>query len=531
MGAHGTGDGLRERFQVGTRRPPLVISVAVVALSLIGSAAAAGVDVATSNRTLEATSAQSTVFQDDFETGNLSRWTRVVGLVVQGSQVFSGDWAARATGDNSAALAWKRLGSDHSELDYFVRFKVLDDTDGVQLLRFKGATGTPIVLLGVNAAGRLYAHNQVMGVRTTSSLVVQPGWHLVRFRARIGSSGRLDVWLDGMLVSVLSKSQNLGTTRIGRIELGDARKTATFDAAFDDLQVSTVSTPPPPGEVVIAAAGDIACDPADAAFNDGDGTAKRCAQMRTSDLLVGEGLDAVLVLGDAQYECGGYQAFLESFGPSWGRVKSLIRPVVGNHEYWASGGTDCDPTRSADGYFDYFGAAAGERGKGYYSFQLGDWHLVALNSNCSLVGGCGATSPQGQWFTADLAANPTDCTLAYDHHPRWSSGPHGNHTSMGHLYRTLYKSDGEIFLSAHDHDYERFAPQAPDGSANPNGVRQFVVGTGGGSQYQTPPGPNSQVAIDDKFGVLFLTLQDDAYQWAFVAENGDSLDSGSTACH
>ncbi len=508
-----------------------MVSVAVVTLSLLGSSAAAGFSSANSNRGV--TNAASTVFQDDFETGDLSRWTKVVGLVVQGSQVFSGVWAARAPGNNNPAFAWKRLSSGHSALDYEVRFKVLDDTDGVLLMKFKGGLGTPIVSLGLNAAGRLYNHNYVTGVRTTSGVVVQPGWHLLQFRARIGSSGRVDVWLDGVSVSALSKAQNLGTAEIGRIELGDARKTAAFDAAFDDLQVSNASAPPPPGEAVIAAAGDIACDPADALFNHGDGTADRCAQMRTSDLLVGEDLDAVLVLGDAQYECGGHQAFLDSFSPSWGRVKPLIRPAVGNHEYKASGGTDCDPTRSADGYFEYFGAAAGERGKGYYSFELGDWHLVALNSNCSLVGGCGATSSQGQWFTANLAANPSDCTLAYDHHPRWSSGPHGNHTSMGHFYRTLYQADGEIFLSGHDHDYERFAPLAPDGSANPGGVRQFVSGAGGGSHYPTTPTPgsNSQVAIDDEFGVLFLTLQDDAYQWAFVAEDGQILDSGSSTCH
>jgi hypothetical protein len=156
---------------------------------------------------------------------------------------------------------------------------------------------------------------------------------------------------------------------------------------------------------------------------------------------------------------------------------------------------------------------------------------VALNSNCAFVGGCGASSPQGQWFASDLASNPADCTLAFDHHPRWSSGEHGNQSSMSNFYQTLYQADGEIFLSGHDHDYERFAPQAPDGSADPDGVRQFVAGAGGGSHYETMPGPNSQVAIDDQFGVLFLTLQDDAYQWAFVAESGQVLDSGSSSCH
>jgi hypothetical protein len=513
---------------------PLRVSLVrlVVTLSLLGSGAAGGIPHAASAGTSAATTTVSTVFHDDFETGDLTKWTKVLGLVVDGGQVFSGDWAARSTGNNNRAFAWKRLSATYSELDYLVQFNVLDDTDGVQLLKFKSDSGKAIVSLGLNATGRLYTHNQVTGTRTTSSVVVQPGeWHLAQFRAEIGAPGRVDVWLDGVEVGVLSKDQSLGTMEIGRIDLGDSRRTATFDAAFDDVQVASDSAPPPPGEARIAAAGDIACDPADAAFNSGAGTANRCAQMRTSDLLVGEDLDAVLVLGDAQYECGGYQAFLGSFDPSWGRVKPLIKPAAGNHEYRGFGGTDCDPTESADGYFDYFGTAAGTRGEGYYSFDLGDWHLVALNSNCSFVGGCTRTSPQGQWFTADLAANPSDCTLAYEHHPRWSSGEHGNTPSMANFYRTLYQADGEIFLSGHDHAYERYTPLAPDGSAVPDGVRQFVAGTGGGSHYETNPGPTTEVAIDDQFGVLFLTLQDDTYQWAFVAETGEILDSGSTACH
>jgi hypothetical protein len=291
--------------------------------------------------------------------------------------------------------------------------------------------------------------------------------------------------------------------------------------------------------VLIAAAGDIACDPAWGAFNDGAGTARRCAQMRTSDLLVDRqaSLDAVLILGDSQYNCGGYQAFQQSFDPSWGRVKSLIRPAIGNHEYKDSGGTDCDPTGQADGYFDYFadapGPAPGSRSEGYYSYNLGGWHLVALNSTCRVVGGCGARSPQGQWLADDLADDAAGCTLAYDHAPRWSSGEHGSTKQMSYFYRTLYNDDGEIFLSAHDHDYERFAPQAPDGTLDPDdGVRQFVSGAGGGSHYETNPIPNSQVDIDDEFGVLFLTLRADSYSWQFISEDNVVLDEGGpTPCH
>src|SRR4029078_8764185 len=134
----------------------------------------------------------------------------------------------------------------------------------------------------------------------------------------------------------------------------------------------------------------------DPSFNSGSGNATACRQKYTSDLLVHAGLAAVLALGDTQYNCGGYQAFLQSYNLSWGRVKSITRPVVGNHEYLTSGGTDCNSGNSgAAGYSNYFGSAAGNPGQGYYSYDIGSWHLIALNSNCSSAGGCGSSSPQG----------------------------------------------------------------------------------------------------------------------------------------
>ncbi len=157
---------------------------------------------------------------------------------------------------------------------------------------------------------------------------------------------------------------------------------------------------------VIAAAGDIACDPTNTNFNNGNGSSGSCHQKYTSDLLVNAGLAAILPLGDNQYYCGGYQAFLQSYELSWGRVKSITHPAVGNHEYLTSGGTDCNNANAgATGYFNYFGSAAGNSGQGYYSYDIGAWHLIAINSNCSSAGGCGSTSPQGQWLAADLAAH------------------------------------------------------------------------------------------------------------------------------
>ena len=276
---------------------------------------------------------------------------------------------------------------------------------------------------------------------------------------------------------------------------------------------------------VIAAAGDIACDPASTSFNNGAGTATACRQKYTSDLLVGAGLAGVLTLGDNQYEVGTLTQFQQSYHPSWGRVKALTRPAVGNHEYGTSG---------AGGYFDYFGTAAGERGKGYYSYDIGAWHLIALNSNCARVGGCGTDSPQGQWLRADLAAHQNRCTLAYWHHPRFSSGFHGNNSDVRPLWDALYAANADVVLAGHDHDYERFSPQRPDGTADSvRGLRQFVVGTGGSHlrSFGTVQ-PNSQARSHTSFGVLKLTLRSDGYDWRFVPAAGSSFtDSGSGTCH
>ena len=215
------------------------------------------------------------------------------------------------------------------------------------------------------------------------------------------------------------------------------------------------------GDPVIAAAGDVACDPSSSSFNGGNGTSGACRQRYTSDILVNGGFAAVLPLGDIQYYCGGYQAWLQSYDLSWGRVKSITRPAVGNHEYLTSGGTDCNSANAgAAGYFRYFGTAAGLPGQGYYSFNVGAWHLIALNSNCSSAGGCGTSSAQGLWLQADLAANRNLCTLAYWHIPLFSSGGRANSNTQA-LWQILYNNSVEVVLNGHDHIYERFAPQAP----------------------------------------------------------------------
>ena len=240
------------------------------------------------------------------------------------------------------------------------------------------------------------------------------------------------------------------------------------------------------------------------------------------------GLAKVITLGDNQYDSASTEELNASYHPSWGRVKSITRPGIGNHE-----------PGSASDYFDYFNGVgvqdgpAGERGKGYYSFDVGSWHLIALNSNCSTVD-CSAGSPQEQWLRADLAAHPNACTLAYWHHPRFSSGHDGDNISTQPIWQALYEANADVALVGHSHDYERFAPQDVNGNLDrTRGIRQFVVGTGGAFFTGiSSPKANSEVRQNSTFGVLKLTLHPTSYDWEFAPEAGQSFtDSGSESCH
>lgn len=233
----------------------------------------------------------------------------------------------------------------------------------------------------------------------------------------------------------------------------------------------------------------------------------------------------VITLGDTVYESGTASQFTNCYAPSWGRLKVRTFPSVGNHEYL---------TPNAAGYFNYFGAAAGDPQKGYYSYDLGSWHIVVINANCSKVGGCDVNSPQGEWLQADLATHPALCTLAYWHQPRFSSGEQGNFTRIQPIWQTLYDAGVELVLNGHDHDYERFAPQDPNGLADPlHGIREFVVGTGGKNlQPIGSPIANSEVQNDNTWGVLKLTLHPTGYDWQFIPVAGKTFtDSGSGTCH
>jgi hypothetical protein len=230
----------------------------------------------------------------------------------------------------------------------------------------------------------------------------------------------------------------------------------------------------------------------------------------------------VYTVGDNAYPSGSTSSFSNCYDPTWGRHKARTRPAVGDNEYSTSG---------AAGYFNYFGSAAGNPNEGYYSYNLGNWHILVLNSNCSDVGGCDPDSAQGRWLQADLAANQSECILAIHHEPRFSSK--GGDTDLVDFWAPLYEAGADIVLSGHRHMYERFAQQNPDGMADPRGIRQFVVGTGGSSLTSSPSSsaPNSQVRNNATHGVLKLTLNPTSYHWEFIPIAGRTFtDSGSTQC-
>jgi hypothetical protein len=232
----------------------------------------------------------------------------------------------------------------------------------------------------------------------------------------------------------------------------------------------------------------------------------------------------VATLGDIAYERGTAAEFNQCYDPVWGTFENRTRPAPGNHEYATAG---------AAAYFAYFGLRAGPSGRGYYSYELGGWHIIVLNSNCDLVGGCGAGSPQDTWLRADLRKNRTKCTLAYWHHPRFSSGLHGNDPNLITLWQALYVNGAEIVLSGHDHDYERFKPQTPDGVLDrAHGIQEFVVGTGGKSLFPfAVPAANSAIRDDTTYGVLRLKLFLGRWSFRFLPVVGTFTDSGTGTCH
>src|SRR5437763_1766295 len=381
----------------------------------------------------------------------------------------------------------------------------------------------------------------------SSKTVTDANWHYVAV-TKSGSSVHL--YLDGADVTGTVTNRTMANNALP-LTIGQSSSNAYFSGTVDEVALyraalsasqlqshynagavtpSPTPSPSPSTDPVIAAAGDIACDPSDSGYNGGNGISGRCQQRATSNLVVGTGLTGVLTLGDEQYDDATLTKFQSVYAGSWGRANALNHPGVGNHEYLTSG---------AAGYFDYFNGVgvlsgpAGDRSKGYYSFNLGTWHVIAVNSNCSIVS-CSYGSPQETWLRSDLASHPNACTLAFWHPPRFSSGQAGSNSNMGTIFQDLYNANADVVLSGHDHVYERFAPQTPSAVADSaRGIREFVVGTGGKSLVGwSTIQANSQARNSSTFGVLRLTLHASSYDWKFVPIAGQTFtDSGSTNCH
>ena len=315
-----------------------------------------------------------------------------------------------------------------------------------------------------------------------------------------------------------------GGRAVGRAEAGEEgvallQTLLPQDAAGRQLRVrgrgvDLIGTLPTPPATVVAVA-DIACR---APYETSE---QRCRHAETATLTERLEPDVVAIAGDVQYDDGRLSEFRGSFHPTWGQLSAPIRAVPGNHEYRTPG---------ASGFFDYFAWQAGWRPPPWYAYDVGPWRLIALNSNCEPERvDCVA---EEQWLRANLDAEPHRCTLAYWHHPRFSSGFHGSDPRSAGLWSALDAAGAEIVISGHDHHYERFAPQDVAGQLNPDGIRQFVVGTGGNapSVIREPLAPHSERRQNTDFGVLLLRLYEDAYSWRFVALGGRVLDSGNGSC-
>jgi calcineurin-like phosphoesterase family protein len=286
--------------------------------------------------------------------------------------------------------------------------------------------------------------------------------------------------------------------------------TATTTTATTTTATTTTATtttaPPPSDDPVVAVAGDIA----------GDGS----GDSATAAILDSLGPTAVLTAGDNAYPSGTASQYSSFYDPTWGRHKAITYPTPGNHEY---------QTKGASGYFGYFGSRAGASGEGYYSFDLGAWHLIALNSEISH----GATSTQVTWLKNDLAATGAPCVLAYWHKPRFTAGNYGDTSEFQPFWDALYAANADVVINGHDHNYQRYVPLNPSGARDgARGLREFVVGTGGRSHYAIRTDSRRESADGGTYGVLKLTLRATGYDWQFIPEAGKTFtDSGSGSCH
>lgn len=240
------------------------------------------------------------------------------------------------------------------------------------------------------------------------------------------------------------------------------------------------------------------------------------------DRIFAEQDGTLALLGDGAYQDGKLSEYNNCYAPHWGRHRFRTKPSPGNHDYHTDG---------AAGYFAYFGARAGDPDKGYYAYDLGTWRAIALNTECGEIGGCGTNSPQYQWLQNELANNPSQCIVAYGHRPRFDSGPHDNNPSLRHLWRLLYGANADVVLAGHSHNYQRYDKMNASGNPVADGIRSFIVGTGGTNLRDLEsPHPELRVFRENNHGVIVLELGEDSYDWTFVNVDDEVLDSGSSGC-
>ncbi len=297
---------------------------------------------------------------------------------------------------------------------------------------------------------------------------------------------------------------------------------------FNKVSILETATEASEAKTVVAV-GDMVCDPTD--LHRLVKSLGFCQDGAVYNLASSLKPDAFLALGDLQYDNGALAKYKSLYDKNWGKLKFITYPTPGNHEYL---------TPNATGYFNYFNESrptgrAGSPDKSYYSFNLGGWHIISLNSNCAYINGCGKKSPQLTWLRSDLQKNKLACVAAFWHHPRFTSGTYSEDEASANLsgdfWNELSTYQAEIVLNGHDHIYERFAPQSPSGQPDPQGTRQFTVGTGGKALYKKKTAaPNSQIALDNSFGVLKLELYTKAYRWQFISTQNKVLDSGYGQC-
>jgi acid phosphatase type 7 len=425
-----------------------------------------------------------------FESGSLTGWTPVTATGGVSTSAFDGSYAAQLTWKSGTTYGLRTTG-----------YPVASTTAGhayAATVEVETAGATETLCQRI----REYTPANVQVAGASKCLAAGGAWtalpRLTYFAAATGNRLRYDVFEKAAVV-------------------GD-----TF--SMDDAALSD--------DPVVFAAGDIACETDDPSYNNGLGTGTACRQAATANL-INPNAAAVLPLGDEQYECGTLAQFQASYGPTWGAFNEIARPAVGNHEYGIAGVNDGCTQGTAQDYFTYFSSNAGDPSQGYYSYGLGDWHLIALNSNCTVVS-CAVGSPQETWLRADLASHPAMCTLAYFHHPLFSSTG-GLTPAVQPFWNDLYAAGADLVLDGHAHVYERFSPQTPAGASDPlTGITQITVGTGGvehGAFGTTTR--NSVKRNATTFGVLRLVLHQAGWEWRFLpdAGSGTFADAGSGSCH